>query len=159
ERRSESPVDGLRRTLVVGMAMGMTSYEPVVNLEMLDALYRKKKIESRANFIYMTLPGSLLDQFAGERGYRRVELQPDHDNTTAGRHSGPLTRGSLYPLAFNGVDLEAWMAAAVLSEEEIEGAFRMAAFLHGNGIEGRDKVGLLLPREWAGARIWTKQDF
>ena len=29
----------LQRTLVVGMAMGMTSYEPVVNLEKLAQLY------------------------------------------------------------------------------------------------------------------------
>ncbi|HYM13292.1 MAG TPA: hypothetical protein VEU62_21315 [Bryobacterales bacterium] len=149
----------LPQTLVAGMAMGMTSYEPVLNLEKLDLVYRKHKVPSQANFLYMTLPGSLLDQFAGPRGYRRVELQLDNDNTTAGRHSGPLTRGSLYPLALNGVDLEAWMAAAVLSGEEIQEAFRLAAFLHGNGVDSRDKVTLLLPREWAGAGIWTKQDF
>jgi len=149
----------LRKTLVVGMAMGMTSYEPVVNLEKLHLLYQKLRIPSQANFLYMTLPDSLLDRFAGPRGYRRVELQPDNDNTTAGRHSGPLTRGSLYPLALNGVDMAAWMKAAVLSNGEAQDALRMAAFLHGNGVEGRDKVCLLLPAEWAGAGIWTKQDF
>lgn len=159
EGRSSSLADGLRRTLVVGMAMGMTSYEPVLNLEMLHALYQKNKVASGSNFLYMTLPGSLLDRFASAGGYRRIELQPDNYNTTAGRHSGPLTRGSLYPLALNGIELEAWFAGAVLNEDEIEDAFRMAAFLHGNGLEGRDKVALLLPRQWRGARIWTKQDF
>ena len=32
------------------MAMGMTSYEPVVNLEKLSALYAKHGIDSRPNF-------------------------------------------------------------------------------------------------------------
>ncbi|MBI3694878.1 MAG: hypothetical protein HY238_08570 [Acidobacteria bacterium] len=149
----------LSQTLVVGMAMGMTSYEPVINLEKLHLLFQKNRIPSTANFVYMTLPGSLLDQFAAPRGYQRIELQLDNDNTTAGRHSGPLTRGSLYPLALNGVDLDAWMAAAVLTGDEIQYALRLAAFLHSNGLESRDKVTLLLPRQWRGAGIWSKQDF
>lgn len=151
--------DILRRTLVVGMAMGMTSYEPVVNLEKLAALYDRCGIPSQANFLYMTLPDSLLDRFARSRGYRRVELQPDNANTTAGRHSGPLTRGSLYPLALAGVDLRSWMAATFLSDEQILTAWRLAAFLHAQGVAGRDKITLLLPKSWAGAGVWTKQDF
>lgn len=149
----------LPRTLVVGMAMGMTSYEPVVNLEKLAILYERHQIPSQANFIYMTLPGSLLDRFARERGYRRVELQPDNANTTAGRHSGPLTRGSLYPLALAGNDLRAWMLGAVLNEQQIMTAWRLASFIHAQGEAGRDKVTLLLPKPWRGAGIWTKQDF
>lgn len=149
----------LKSTLVVGMAMGMTSYEPVVNLEKICALYTKYRIDSRPNFLYMTLPGSLLDKFAKQRGYHRVELQLDNRNTTAGRHSGPLTRGSLYPLALARVDLGAWLAATDLSDEEIETAWRLAAFLHAQGEAGRDKVTLFLPKPWAGAGIWTKQNF
>jgi hypothetical protein len=101
----------LSKCLVVGMAMGMTSYEPVVNLEKLDILYARLKIPQTHNFLCMTLPGSILDRFASERGYRRIGLQLDGGNTTAGRHSGPLTRGSLYSLALNGCDLEAWIRA------------------------------------------------
>jgi len=158
--RSKRPLGAiLRSTLVVGMAMGMTSYEPVVNLEKLSALYAKHGIDSRPNFLYMTLPGSLLDQFAGPRGYRKVELQPDGQNTTAGRHSGPLTRGSLYPLALAGVDLRSWIAGTFLSDEEIHTAWNLAAFIHAQGQAGRDKLTLALPRDWAGAALWTKQDF
>ncbi len=160
QRRSGLPLAGvLRSTLVVGMAMGMTSYEPVVNLERVAALYDRYKINSLPNFLYMTLPGSLLDQFASARGFRRVELQPDNANTTAGRHSGPLTRGSLYPLALAHVDLRTWIEGTFLSQEEIAASWRLAAFLHAQGVAGRDKVTLLLPKEWAGAGIWTKQDF
>jgi glucose-6-phosphate isomerase len=159
-RRDPRPLeDVLRRTLVVGMAMGMTSYEPVVNLEKLALLYERHGVPSRANFLYMTLPGSLLDGFAGPRGYRRVELQPDNANTTAGRHSGPLTRGSLYPLALAGVDLRAWIQAAVLEQADILTAWRLAAFIHAQGEAGRDKLTLLLPKSWSGAALWTKQDF
>jgi glucose-6-phosphate isomerase len=149
----------LERTLVVGMAMGMTSYEPVVNLEKLAVLYDKFKIDSRPNFVYMTLPGSLLDRFASKRGYRKIELQLDDANSTAGRHSSPLTRGSLYPLALAGVDLREWIAGAQLSEEAIELAWRLSAFLHVQGTAGRDKATLMLPRDWVGAALWTKQDF
>lgn len=149
----------LRSTLVVGMAMGMTSYEPVVNLEKLTALYAKHKINATPNFLYMTLPGSLLDQFAKKKGYRKVELQPDNQNTTAGRHSAPLTRGSLYPLALARADLRSWIAAASLSDEEIHTAWRLSAFLHAQGKAGRDKLTLLVPKALAGVCLWTKQDF
>ncbi len=149
----------LKSTLVVGMAMGMTSYEPVVNLQRLALLYDKQRVDSRSNFLYMTLPGSLLDQFASSRGYRKVELQPDGRNSTAGRHSSPLTRGSLYPLGLCGTDLTSWMAGTVLDQDEIHTAWRLASFLHTQGLAGRDKVTLMLPREWAGAALWTKQDF
>lgn len=149
----------LKGTLVVGMAMGMSSYEPVVNLEKLARLYDRHKIDSRPNFLYMTLPGSLLDQFASARGYRRVELQLDNGNSTAGRHSGPMTRGSLYPLAFAGADLEAWVRGAQLDEKEIHTAWSLAAFLHQQGEQGRDKVTLFLSPSLACAALWTKQDF
>jgi glucose-6-phosphate isomerase len=149
----------LRKCLVVGMAMGMTSYEPVVNLEKLDGLYRKLKIPNQSNFIYMTLPGSILDQFASKRGFRRVELQPDGGNTTAGRHSGPLTRGSLYPLALGGRDLDTWMEATVLSEAEVAAALKLAGFLDANVRAGRDKLTLFVPDGWKNGSVWTKQDF
>ncbi len=159
ERSGLSMPEILKSTLVVGMAMGMTSYEPVVNLEKLAALYERNHIDSRANFVYMTMPGSVLDQFAGPRGYRGIPLQMDEGNSTAGRHSAPLTRGSLIPLALAGVDLKSWIAATFLSEEEIQTAWKLAAFLQAQALEGRDKVTVLLPKSWAGAGLWTKQDF
>ncbi|MGE5644307.1 MAG: hypothetical protein ACM336_00810 [Acidobacteriota bacterium] len=160
ERRHGLPITQvLRSTLVVGMAMGMTSYEPVVNLEKLANLYERYHIDSRSNFIYMTLPDSLLDKFGRERGYRRVELQPDNANSTAGRHSGPLTRGSLYPLALARADLRAWIEGASLNDTNIHTAFKLASFIQAQGEAGRDKITLMLPKAWLGAAVWTKQDF
>ncbi len=149
----------LRGSFVVGMALGMTSYEPVVILGRLEALYRKHKVDPRANFLAMTLAGSLLDEFARGRGYRAMGLQLDGESSTSGRHSAPLTRGSLYPLALCGVDLREWMAGACLSEECILQAWRLAAFLHTQSEAGRDKATLLLPKDWQGAAVWTKQNF
>ncbi|MDR3718098.1 MAG: hypothetical protein P4K98_04800 [Bryobacteraceae bacterium] len=159
KHRAGSLEDALKSTLVAGMAMGMTSYEPVVNLEKIATLYEELELDSTPNFIYLTLPGSLLDQFAAPRGYRRVELQLDGGNTTAGRHSAPLTRGSLYPLGWAGVPLGEWMHGAALSEAQIKTAFRLAAFLQRQAQAGRDKVTLALSPSLAGAALWTKQDF
>jgi hypothetical protein len=55
--------------------------------------------------------------------------------------------------------LRAWMEGAFLSEEEVSTAWRLASFLHVQGLDAHDKVTLLLPRAWAGAGIWTKQAF
>ncbi|MDP8982673.1 MAG: hypothetical protein M3O35_19005 [Acidobacteriota bacterium] len=149
----------LAGTLVVGMAMGMTSYEPVLNLEKLARLFDVQGVDPRPNFLYMTIDGSVLDKFASHRKFRRVPLQPDERGTTAGRHSGPLTRGSLYPLALAGMDLESWIGQTRLSAADVLTAWKLAAFLHAQGTQGRDKVTLMLPREWSAAAVWTKQDF
>jgi glucose-6-phosphate isomerase len=159
KRSGLSLAEALKSTLVVGMAMGMTSYEPVVNLEKLAALYSRNRVDSKPNFIYLTFPDSLLDQFGKKQGYRRIQLQLDDANGTAGRHSAPLTRGSLYPLGLAGVDLTQWIRATALSAEEIGTAWRLSSFLHTQARAGRNKIDLLLPKEWSGAALWTKQDF
>lgn len=160
KRRSGlDPREFWKRTLVVAMAMGMTSYEPVVNLERIEERYRAAKVDASSNVYYLTLPGSLLEKFAKPRGFQNVVSQLDGANTVCGRHTGPLTRGSLYPLALAGVDLEEWIGGTSLSPEEIQTAWQLASFLHAHGQAGRDKVTLLLPKSWHGAAIWTKQDF
>jgi glucose-6-phosphate isomerase len=159
KRSGKSLAEALKSTLVVGMAMGMTSYEPVVNLEKLSAIYAKCKVDGSSNFVYMTLPDSLLDQFGTRQGYRKIPLQLDEGNSTAGRHSGPLTRGSLYPLGLSGVDLTAWMQSTALTPTAVQTAWRLSSFLNAQAVACRNKVTLLLPKAWAGAALWTKQDF
>lgn len=159
KRSGDSLSNGLKSTLVVGMALGMTSYEPVLNLEKLSAIYARHRIDSASNFVYMTLPDSLLDQFGRRGGYRKIELQLDNGNSTSGRHSGPMTRGSLYPLGLASEPLDRWMDGAALNEKAIATAWRLSAFLNAQAVNGRNKVTLLLPRPWAGTGLWTKQDF
>lgn len=157
--RGGSLNDALKATLVVGMAMGMTSYEPVVNLKKIAALYEKLGVDSRPNIVYMTLPTSLLDQFGKAQGYQKIELQLDGGNSTAGRHSAPLTRGSLYPLGLCGMNLEDWIDDTNLSDDEVQEAFRLSAFLYQQAKAGRGMITLLLPKSWGGAALWTKQNF
>lgn len=158
-RRAGSLEEALKSTLVVGLSMDMAAYEPVVNLEKIAAYYDEFELDSKANFIYLALTGSLLDQFASRRGYTRVEPQLDGGDAANGRHSAPLTRGSLYALGLAGIPLGAWMAATCLSDSQIQTAFRLAAFLHQQGLAGRDKVTLALSPSLAGAALWTKQNF
>lgn len=149
----------LQSTLIVGQSLGMTSYEPVINLQAIARLYDKFKIDSTANIIYLTLTDSLLYQFAKSRGYRRFELQMDGGNTTSGRHSSPLTRGSLLPLALAHHDLREWLKGTWLSEEEIAEACRLAAFIHTQATNGHKMITLMLPKAWEPAAMWTKQNF
>ena len=148
----------LKSTLVVAMALGMTSYEPVVNLQMLTALFEKHKVPPTTNFLYMTLPASILDQFAGPRGFKRLPMQLDGGNTTSGRHSSPLTRGSLLPLGLAKNDIAAWLKGTFLSKEEIQTAWQLSAFLDTQGKAGRDKITLLCSKPFASVGIWTKQN-
>jgi glucose-6-phosphate isomerase len=159
KRRAGCLEDALKSTLVVGLAMGMSTYEPIVNLEKIAILYDNFDLDCSPNFIYMAVTGSVLHQFASRRGYRRIELQPDGGNTTTGRHSAPLTRGSLYPLGLAGVPLETWIDATCLSGIQIQTAFRLAAFLHQQGLAGRDKVTVALSPSLAGTALWMKQNF
>jgi len=159
KRHALSITSILRSTLVVGLATGMKSYEPVVNLAKLYNLYERYRIDGSKNFLYMAPPGSLLDRFGAERKCRRVDWQLDRSAPLAGRHSAPLTRGSLYPLALARQDLPGWIADADLSPEDVDKAWRLAAFIHGQGLAGRDKLTLLLPKPWSGAGLWTKQNF
>jgi hypothetical protein len=62
-------------------------------------------------------------------------------------------------LGLAGVPLGVWTGATCLSSSQIQTAFRLAAFLHQQGLAGRDKVTLALSRSLAGAALWTKQNF
>jgi hypothetical protein len=158
ERRHSLPIGAvLRSTLAVGAGMSAASFEAALNLDKLANLFERCRVESAAHFLSMAPEGSPLDQLATRRGYRRVNLRLDGAGTAAGCQSGPLTRASLYPLALADVDLRAWIGGACLSDRDMRTAWRLAAFLHAQTGEGRDKVTLLLPKPWAGAAAWTQQ--
>ena len=106
----------------------------------------------------MTLPGSLLDQFAGPRGYRRW----NSSSITATPHPAatrPADARQPHPLGLAGVDLDAWIRGTFLSEQEIHTAWTLSSFLQAQGLAGRDKVTLLSAKSLAGASLWTKQNF
>lgn len=147
----------LRSTLVAAQTADLTAYQPVVNLEKLAALYDKYRIDSRPNFLAIAPPGSRLDRFARQCGYRQAVLGPGELN--ASRHGGPLTRGSLYSLVLAKVDLKSWIAGASLTDAQTRTAWRLASFLHAQAEAGRDNLTLLLPKQWSGAGAWTRHCF
>lgn len=88
----------LRRTVMVGVAMGMTSEEPITHLEWFDALLREHRVPDPASHILvMALPGSFLEQFAQRVGARQLPIQPDGASHIPGRMSAPSTHVFLLP--------------------------------------------------------------
>ena len=160
ERRCRVPLaQALKSTLVVGMAMGMTSYEPVVNLEKLATLYERHKIDSRPNFLYMTLPNSLLDKAgaSADTGASSCSRWKQLDCRAAQRAADARQPISARTLRRRPSRMDP--LGTVLSRASIDMALQLACFLDTQARPGRNKVTLLLPKEWAGAGIWTKQDF
>ena len=87
--------------LVVGVAMGMTSEEPISHLEWLGDLLERGNLALSEHMLVMTLPGSYLDRYAAEHAVRRLPLQLDGGNATPGRMSAPATRVFLLPVALD----------------------------------------------------------
>ncbi len=159
KRHSLSITAVLRSTLVVGIALEAVSTESLVNLERLAALYEKYGLDCARNFLLIALPGSQLERFGRERGCTVRGLSVDGANPECCHHSGPLTHGSLLPLALGKADLSSWMAGTVITDAQIRTAWRLGSFIHAQGEAGRDKLTLLLPKQWAGAALWTKREF
>jgi hypothetical protein len=89
----------LQDVLMVGVAMGMTSEEPITHLEWFTDLLRKAELRPAEHLLVMTLPGSYLDHFAYEQQAPSFPLQPDGGTGTGGRMSAPSTRVFLLPAA------------------------------------------------------------
>jgi hypothetical protein len=115
----------LKSTLVLGPASN--------GFENLAALYRRLRVDSRANFVRLELPSDMI----------------------VPRHAAPLTRSSLYPLGLAKVDLRAWIDGASLTGDEVRTVWRLAAFLHAQSRAGHNKLTLVLPKIWTGAARWT----
>lgn len=158
-RHSLSITAVLRSTLVAGIALETVCTESLVTLERIAALYEKYGVDCARNFLLLALPGSQLERFGRERGCTVRGLSVDGANPECCRHCGPLTQGSLLPLALGKADLSSWMAGAVLTDAQIRTAWRLASFIHAQGEAGRDKLTLLLPKQWTCAALWTKREF
>jgi hypothetical protein len=163
----------LRRTLMVGVSMGMTSEEPITHLMWFQELLRVHAVERPGeHLLVMTLPGSFLDRFAEERGVRRETIQLDGQSHTPGRMSAPSTRVFLLPAAVclaGGIrdvlgrcqtefqlrlGMTAGQRGALIRADPF---VRLAAWLSANIDDGRDMVVLDLPERWAPVAPWIEQ--
>src|SRR5207247_4818477 len=89
----------LSNVMMVGVAMGMTSEEPITHLEWFTDLLKHAALRPAEHLLVMTLPGSYLDRFAHEQQAPSRPLQPDGGTGTGGRMSAPATRVFLLPAA------------------------------------------------------------
>ncbi len=163
----------LRRTLMVGVTMGMTSEEPITHLRWFEELLRAHAVKTPAeHLLVMTLPGSFLDRFAEERGVRRESIQLDSKSHIPGRMSAPSTRVFLLPAALSVAgrvrdvlercQTEFQMRQGMTAGERtaLIGAdpfVRVAAWLSASIDEGRDMMVLDLPERWAPVAPWVEQ--
>jgi glucose-6-phosphate isomerase len=163
----------LRGTLMIGVSMGMTSEEPITHLRWFEGLLRSHGVERPAeHLMVMTLPGSFLDRFAGERGAARAEIQLDGGAHIPGRMSAPSTRVFLVPAALGlgrglaealrrcqaETALRKGLAAAERRRFVATDPFvRLAAWLSAQVDAGRDMLVLDLPRRWAPLAPWVEQ--
>ncbi|MHB8295978.1 MAG: hypothetical protein ACYDH5_15440 [Acidimicrobiales bacterium] len=92
--------EGWSSTAMIAVSMGMTSEEPVAHLEWFQSVLREVGVpDATRRQLVMSLPGSMLSLYAGERGLRAVGLQPDDANHIPGRMSAPSTKVFLLPVA------------------------------------------------------------
>jgi hypothetical protein len=89
----------LHDVMMVGVAMGMTSEEPITHLEWFTGLLKQAGLRAAEHLLVMTLPDSYLDRFAHEQQAPSSPLQPDGGTGTGGRMSAPATRVFLLPAA------------------------------------------------------------
>src|SRR2546428_4887322 len=89
----------LADVMMVGVAMGMTSEEPITHLEWFTDLLKQAGLRPAEHLLVMTLPGSYLDRFAHEQQAPSRPLQPDGGTGTGGRMSAPTKPGFLLPAA------------------------------------------------------------
>jgi glucose-6-phosphate isomerase len=159
--------------LMVGVAMGMTSEEPITHLEWFTALLQQAGLRPAEHLLVMTLPGSYLDRFAHEQQAPSLPLQPDGGTGTGGRMSAPTTRVFLLPAAlylttqFPG---QSGQLRAVLQrawdEYNLELAtthpaehpyVQLAAALSAASRDGACRLLLAMPEGWQALVAWLEQ--
>ena len=162
----------LSDVMMVGVAMGMTSEEPITHLEWFTDLLTQAGLTPSEHLLVMTLPGSYLDIFAREHHAPSRPLQLDGGNGTGGRMSAPTTRVFLLPAALylTGVSDEpgqlhavlqsAWdaydldLAAARPAEHPL---VRLAAALSAASSDGACRMLVNTPAGWQSLVAWLEQ--
>ena len=157
----------LRHTLVLGVSMGMTSEEPVINMTALEEIFSRRSgltpSQIGAHFWAMTLEGSTLHEFLKVKGWgdHRIALQLDGENrsTLSGRNSYN-SRVGLLPFAFLGVPIRPYVAAQAaprFTDAERQRAFELSAVIAAAEARGLTQPTFLLPDAYMPAGFWLMQ--
>jgi len=162
----------LADVMMVGVAMGMTSEEPITHLEWFTDLLKQAGLRPAEHLLVMTLPDSYLDRFAHEQQAPSRPLQPDGGTGTGGRMSAPTTRVFLLPAALYLTRLpgasgqlrsmlqHAWdeynleLATARPAEHPF---VQLAAALSAESRDGACRLLLGMPEGWQAFVSWLEQ--
>jgi hypothetical protein len=158
--------------MMVGVAMGMTSEEPITHLTWFTELLQQAGLRPAEHLLVMTLPDSYLDRFAHEQQAPSLPLQLDRGTGTGGRMSAPTTRVFLLPAALSLTRLsgEPGQLRAVLrqawdeynldlaTERPAEHPFvQLAAALSDASVDGACRLLLKMPEGWQALVPWIEQ--
>ena len=158
--------------MMVGVAMGMTSEEPITHLEWFTELLQQAGLRPAEHLLVMTLPGSYLDRFAEVQQAPSLPLQLDGGTGTGGRMSAPTTRVFLLPAALSLTRLsgEPGQLRAVLrrawgeydldlaTERPADHPFvQLAAALSDASVDGASRLLLKMPEGWQPLVPWIEQ--
>src|SRR6266446_4749714 len=158
--------------MMVGVAMGMTSEEPITHLEWFTELLQQAGLRPAEHLLVMTLPGSYLDRFAEVQQAPSLPLQLDGGTGTGGRMSAPTTRVFLLPAALSLTRLsgEPRQLRAVLrrawdeydldlaTERPADHPFvQLAAALSDASVDGACRLLLKMPEGWQALVPWIEQ--
>ncbi|HEU0003018.1 MAG TPA: hypothetical protein VFQ36_19050 [Ktedonobacteraceae bacterium] len=159
--------------MMVGVAMGMTSEEPITHLEWFTALLKQAGLRPAEHLLVMSLPGSYLDRFANAQQAPSRPLQPDGGTGTGGRMSAPATRVFLLPAALyltthfpgqpgqlRSVLQHAWdeYNLELATTHPAEHPFvQLAAALSAASLDGACRLLLKMPAGWQALVAWLEQ--
>src|SRR5947209_604095 len=162
----------LADVMMVGVAMGMTSEEPIMHLEWFTDLLQQAGLRPAEHLLVMTLPDSYLDRFANAQQAPSRPLQPDGGKGTGGRMSAPTTRVFLLPAALyltrlpgasgqlRSVLQHAWdeYNLALATSRPAEHPFvQLAAALSAASRDGACRLLLGMPEGWQVFVSWLEQ--
>ena len=159
--------------MMVGVALGMTSEEPITHLEWFTDLLKQAALRPAEHLLVMTLPGSYLDRFANAQQAPSLPLQPDGGTGTGGRMSAPTTRVFLLPAALyltthfpnqsgqlRSVLQHAWdeYNLELATSHPAEHPFvQLAAALSAESRDGACRLLLKMPEGWQALVAWLEQ--
>ena len=167
---------------LIGVAMGMTSEEPITHLQWFGEALAAAGLPLPDHCRAMSLPGSYLDAWASQRDIPRLPLQLDGGSGTGGRMSAPGTRVFLLPVALwlastpgsspaaagegrsrlHSILRRAWEACAfdeALTQPADHRYVRLAAALSGASVHGAVRLTISAPGSWGLVRDWAEQLF
>lgn len=159
----------LTDVMMIGVAMGMTSEEPITHLAWFTEMLEQAGLVPAEHLLVMTLPNSYLDQFARARNAPSLPLQLDGGNGTGGRMSAPATRVFLMPAALfltrSGGKLHSVLSQAwqhynldLAASDPVSHPFtRLAAALSTASQEGVCRMLVEFPPAWQALVSWIEQ--